>query len=441
MTRRIAAGIAKARWLAAAPCARLASRTLDLAIAGAAILAVLPLGTARALWAFTTTGRVFDTEPQVGDAHHSFQRISFAGSGPGAQLPGLLNVLRGDLAIAGPRALTPTGAHTVPISDRIRFDARPGLVSPFQLQRSMGIAYETESTSDRNFVLGRTIGNDLALILRSVLAAAIGGSERSASKHLHLFGVRIDNMSMDSAIEALIDAASTGNSLRAAFVNADCMNKSARQLDYRASLNAADLVLGDGIGIRVAARILGKQVEANVNGTDLFPLLCERAAEKGLPIFLLGARPGVARAAGDAMRSRYPGLEIAGCRNGYWSKEEEDDVIDGIAASGAAILLVALGAPTQDLWIERHQDRLRVPVGLGVGGLFDFYSGRIPRAPLWLREIGLEWVWRLLQEPSRMWRRYVVGNPLFLLRVLVQRLGLNQGKRTRNTTPSPEASS
>jgi N-acetylglucosaminyldiphosphoundecaprenol N-acetyl-beta-D-mannosaminyltransferase len=148
--------------------------------------------------------------------------------------------------------------------------------------------------------------------------------------------------------------------------------------------------------------------------------LCESAARAGLPIYLLGARPGIARAAADAMVQRYPELVVAGARDGYFQSDEEPGVVDAINASGARILLVAFGAPRQELWIARWRDRLEVPVAMGVGGLFDFYSGRIARAPVWMREIGLEWVYRLMQEPGRMWRRYVIGNPLFLYRVWQQ---------------------
>jgi len=137
----------------------------------------------------------------------------------------------------------------------------------------------------------------------------------------------------------------------------------------------------------------------------------------GRSLFLLGARPGVAAAAAQSMRQRYPALRIAGTRDGYFDAAEEPAVIEQINASGADILLVAFGAPRQDLWLHQHRDVLAPPVRMGVGGLFDFYSGRIPRAPEWMREIGLEWAYGLLQEPGRMWRRYVIGNPLFLYRV------------------------
>jgi lipopolysaccharide/colanic/teichoic acid biosynthesis glycosyltransferase len=121
------------------------------------------------------------------------------------------------------------------------------------------------------------------------------------------------------------------------------------------------------------------------------------------------------------MQQRYPGLEIAGTRDGFFTPEQEAEIIADINASGAAILLVGFGAPKQELWLSRVKQSLASPVCMGVGGLFDYYSGRIPRAPLWLREMGLEWAWRFCQEPMRMWRRYLVGNPLFIYRVLRQR--------------------
>ena len=160
---------------------------------------------------------------------------------------------------------------------------------------------------------------------------------------------------------------------------------------------------------------------ANINGTDLFPRLCEKAATEGVSLFLLGAKPGVAEAVSENMRKRFPALSIAGVRDGYFKPEETGQVLDEINSSNADILLVAFGAPKQELWLAEHRHKLTACVYLGVGGLFDFYSGRLPRAPVWMREIGMEWTWRLLQEPGRMWRRYLIGNPLFLYRVWLQR--------------------
>jgi N-acetylglucosaminyldiphosphoundecaprenol N-acetyl-beta-D-mannosaminyltransferase len=204
------------------------------------------------------------------------------------------------------------------------------------------------------------------------------------------------------------------------------LNIAWRDPAYKATLRACDRVFADGIGLRLGGRMLGVELRDNVNGTDMYPLLCQAAAKAGRSLYLLGARPGVAAAAAAAMRTRFPGLIIAGARDGYFSADEEDAVIEAINRSGAAILLVAMGAPRQEQWIARHRARLLPPIAMGVGGLFDFYSGRIRRAPPWMRKTGLEWVYRLLQEPGRMWRRYLIGNPLFLYRVSRQRAGLDR---------------
>jgi N-acetylglucosaminyldiphosphoundecaprenol N-acetyl-beta-D-mannosaminyltransferase len=137
-------------------------------------------------------------------------------------------------------------------------------------------------------------------------------------------------------------------------------------------------------------------------------------------MFFLGARAGIAELAAQNMQGRYPDLCIAGTHDGYFSPEEESGVIRTINESGAKILFVAFGAPRQELWLAQHHEALAPSLRLGVGAALDFYSGSIPRAPQWLREIGFEWAYRLYLEPGRMWRRYVVGNPLFLYRVWLQ---------------------
>jgi N-acetylglucosaminyldiphosphoundecaprenol N-acetyl-beta-D-mannosaminyltransferase len=234
-------------------------------------------------------------------------------------------------------------------------------------------------------------------------------------------GIRIHNLTMSEAVETIVDWGRDTDQRQVAFLNADCANIAWRDPQYAAILNDADLTLGDGIGIKVAAKALGLQLKQNVNGTDLFPRLCD--AFQGQPggLFLLGARPGIAEAVAGWVTERYPGAKIAGFHDGYFSPSEEPRVVDEIRKSGATVLLVALGAPNQDRWISRNLASTGVKVAMGVGGLFDFYSGRIPRAPQWLREMGLEWVYRLCQEPGRMWRRYLLGNLAFLYHVAIQR--------------------
>jgi N-acetylglucosaminyldiphosphoundecaprenol N-acetyl-beta-D-mannosaminyltransferase len=303
----------------------------------------------------------------------------------------------------------------------VRFSVRPGVISPFQVRGRIGLAHERESAMDRELVYGQTIGGDLGLAARSLVSGVLGGSNpRDTPPMLNLFGIPIVNTTMDEAVQWVVDQASGEVTRSLAFVNPDCLNIAWTHTQYRDVLRTSDRVLPDGIGIHLGCRMLGQGLRANVNGTDMFPRLCEAAARGRLPIYLLGARPGIARAAADAMLRRYPDLMVAGVRDGYFQPDEDARVLDAINESGARILLVAFGAPRQELWIAQRRDRLQVPVAMGVGGLFDFYSGRIPRAPVWMREIGLEWVYRLMQEPGRMWRRYVIGNPLFLYRVWQQ---------------------
>lgn len=237
------------------------------------------------------------------------------------------------------------------------------------------------------------------------------------ARRIELLGIPLDNLTMAEAVEAILDRLDSPAPQQVCFVNADCVNLACRHPEYLDVLRCADLVFADGVGMRLAGIALGKRIRENVNGTDLFPHLCAALQRTGKSIFLLGARPGVAEGVCRWIERHYPRVAVAGCEHGYFSADQEQAVIQTVADSGADVLLVAFGAPRQELWIRRHLDALGVKVAIGVGGLFDFYSGRIPRAPGWMRRIGLEWLYRLAQEPGRLWRRYLLGNPRFLLRV------------------------
>ncbi|PWM75394.1 MAG: glycosyltransferase, partial [Lentisphaerae bacterium] len=182
-------------------------------------------------------------------------------------------------------------------------------------------------------------------------------------------------------------------------------------------------VLADGIGLVIAGKLTGQRLRENINGSDMYPHLCEMAEKNGFSIYLLGARPGVAETMRRKTLESYPLLKFAGVRDGCFDLDAgAEQVVAAINASGADILLVAFGVPRQEKWLERWGEQLAAPVRIGVGGLFDFYSGRIRRAPLWMREIGMEWSFRLLMEPRRLFKRYIIGNPLFLWRVVRRQL-------------------
>lgn len=239
-----------------------------------------------------------------------------------------------------------------------------------------------------------------------------------AREPTRLFGLPLVNADPEEAAYAIVQRAARGARSTIAFINAHCVNTLKSDPTYARALSHADALLPDGSGLSLAARMAGKRIANNLNGTDLFPLICREAAAEEQGLFLLGGQPGVAAAASATMRQMVPGLDICGSRHGFFSSDEEDALIARINSSGASILMVGLGVPHQEKWIARNRDRIDVPVILGVGGLFDYYSHRIPRAPQWMRSIGQEWVWRLMQEPRRMAGRYLLGNPLFIGRAI-----------------------
>ena len=242
--------------------------------------------------------------------------------------------------------------------------------------------------------------------------------QRPWSRHTfaktELFGLPLINASMADAADAIIADAASGRRQTINFVNAHCVNTAQRDGAYAGALQSSDMLLPDGSGIRIAAKLAGREMGANLNGTDLFPELCARAAKTGEMIYLLGGTPGTATAAAAEMQRRYPGLKVAGTHHGFFSPSEEAAVIEKINQARPAILFVGFGVPLQEKWIARNRNALQATVVLGVGGLFDYYSGNVQRAPLPFRKTGCEWLWRLMKEPRRLAGRYLAGNAVFL---------------------------
>lgn len=340
------------------------------------------------------------------------------------RLPALLNVLRGEMSLVGPRAAGPQELSLKDRRARRRLDVAPGLVCLWWIRRRTNIAYGEELDADWEYLESRGLATDSGIALRAVTAALYGESPAAVSGRLRILGIPVDNLSMQQALDAIAGrlSAHDGPAWQVCFVNADCANLACRDAVYAGVLEGSQLRLADGIGLKLAGRILGRPVRENVNGTDLFPRLCRALEGTAARLFLLGGRPGVAEGVRDWLGRHHPRLAVVGCCQGYFPQGEGADVARRIAATGADLLLVALGAPHQERWIRRHLPATGAKVAIGVGGLFDFYAGRIARAPLWVREIGLEWVYRLWREPRRMWRRYLVGNGVFLARVLAERL-------------------
>lgn len=248
------------------------------------------------------------------------------------------------------------------------------------------------------------------------------GQAPGPSMPVDVLGLRFEDATLAEAADRLIEYAAAGLRRQVFFVNAHCVNVACRDRDYHAVLSNGRMLFADGLGMAIAARLWGVRFRDNVNGTDLFPLLCERAAASDVPMAFLGAQPGIAERCAERMRERFPGLRVVWTHHGYYPAADQARIVREINRSGAALLLVAKGVPRQELWIARHGPELSAPVLMGVGALFDFYSGAVPRCPARLRELRMEWLFRLLVEPRRLFGRYVLGNPLFLYRVIERRV-------------------
>lgn len=367
----------------------------------------------------------------------AFRALSIVDRSGRRRILWLPNIISGRLALIGPEPSRTASAKTT---------RRPGLVRPSRVRRAVGISHQSDADDDETFFSTATIRQRAGLLLSFALSGLMSvraSTEVLAEPVIDLFGVRINAITMQQAVLKIVDWSATDNypSMKiVSFVNPDCLNKAIENREYHYLLGRSDLVLPDGSGLRIAANLLGLPMHDNVNGTDLFPLLCEEAARKGQSLFLFGGLPGIAERAASAMQDRFPKLQIAGCLDGFTCNDDNEAIVNAINDSGADIVLVGLGAPLQEKWLHQHRGRLNAAVALGVGGLFDYYSGHISRAPLWLRQAGLEWVWRILQEPGAKWRRYIFGNPIFLWRVFLEQRARRVGievLRLQQALPDP----
>lgn len=249
-------------------------------------------------------------------------------------------------------------------------------------------------------------------------SSALWDSTAPHDRGFDVLGMTFTNVPLREASADLVEEARSGRRTRAVFVNAHVMNCAWADTAYWQTVASAHRRFADGSGLAIAARMAGKAFVDNVNGTDMLPVLCDQALRAGKTVYLLGGVPEAAAGSAATLAKLGYGAAIAGAHHGHFTKggAEEQAVIAAINESGAAIVLVGLGVPLQDQWIEVNAGRFNAPVLVGVGGLFDFYSGRASRAPQLLRTLGLEWTWRLAREPSRMWKRYIIGNVTFLAR-------------------------
>jgi len=297
--------------------------------------------------------------------------------------------------------------------------SRAGIFSLYDLHLKTGLTIMSKAKLLEQQLNGN-LADYITLIIKSFMAICLYGqtvNKLKTASHLPLFGLKVNNASMEDAVKWITDTNTKLNKTQIGFfINANSINLSIEKTQFFKELSKANALFADGSGMRLAAKRAGYLLNDNNNGTDMLPHLCKRCVENNQSIYLFGAAPGVASKAANTLVSQFPELNIAGTEHGFNADNNDEQIITAINNSGCDILLVAMGSPLQEQWLLKHRDQLQCKTALAVGGLFDSYSGTISRSPMWLREIGMEWVWRLLQEPSNKFNRYVIGNPLFLYR-------------------------
>lgn len=247
-----------------------------------------------------------------------------------------------------------------------------------------------------------------------------------------ILDVGVETAAPGRLLREIVGYARRGEHRRVSYVNAHVLNQAQSIPELGGALRSSDLVYCDGYGVRLAARMIGLPVPHRMTGADWIAGLAGLCEAEGLSLYLLGSSPGASAEAAERLRRWYPRLEVSGTHHGYFDIDSphSERVLEHIAERRPDILLVGMGTPLQELWVHRWFDRIEADVVWTVGGLFDYVSGRMPRAPHWMADHGLEWIFRLALEPRRMWRRYLLGNPAFLWRVLEERRRRSGGTDT-----------
>jgi N-acetylglucosaminyldiphosphoundecaprenol N-acetyl-beta-D-mannosaminyltransferase len=252
-------------------------------------------------------------------------------------------------------------------------------------------------------------------------------SMQPTKESINILGVSIGTKTSRELIDYIIHAIQAKERVLLAYINIHAINLAQQQPWFKDYLNQASLTFCDGYGIKLGARLLGYHIRERFTPPDWLPELASICAQKGFRLYFLGARPGVADQAARKLVSQYPQLLIAGISHGYFDKtpgsQENELLLQTINGLDVDILVVGMGMPAQEKWLVENWARLNCRVALPIGAAFDYLAGTTQRAPRWLTDHGFEWLGRLLIEPGRLWKRYIVGIPVFLVNILRQRFG------------------
>ncbi len=228
------------------------------------------------------------------------------------------------------------------------------------------------------------------------------------------YNVKMDILDTPETLQKFEEFIGSDTARTVFFINAHCFNIAQNNEEYRKVINSADILLNDGIGIKLGAALLGQKIRENMNGTDFIPVALQFAAKKNLNVYFLGAGKGVAEAAKEKIEKKIQGLNIVGVHDGYFDSAEESKIIEEINRKQVDMLIVGMGVPKQELWVSENTSRFKtVKICIAGGAILDFMAERFKRAPVFMQNAGLEWLFRLYNEPKRLFKRYAVGIPLF----------------------------
>ncbi len=246
--------------------------------------------------------------------------------------------------------------------------------------------------------------------------------EPGSGRRIELLGTRVDALTFQETVERIEEIVRARRPTQHVVLNAAKIVAVRRDPVLKRIVEGCGLINADGTAVVWASRILGVPLPERVTGVDLMQALIRKAAECNWGIFFLGARPEVLEALVRRVREQFPGVRVAGWKDGYFGEDQSPGIIRAIAASRADLLFVGLPSPRKEFWLQENLEALNVPFCMGVGGSFDVFAGVVRRAPGWIQAAGMEWLFRLLQEPRRLWKRYLVTNSRFVLLVAVELL-------------------
>jgi N-acetylglucosaminyldiphosphoundecaprenol N-acetyl-beta-D-mannosaminyltransferase len=237
-------------------------------------------------------------------------------------------------------------------------------------------------------------------------------------KRINFFGVEMDIITLKESLNQISEFIEERQPVQHVVVNVAKLVYAQKDARLKEIINACPLINVDGAGIILGAKFLGINIPERVAGIDLMHKLIEYSASKGYRIYFFGAEERVVSEVVNIYKEKCPELIIAGYRNGYYDEDEEETIVENIKNSKADILFVAMGSPKKEIFLSKYSKKMEVPFTMGVGGSFDVVAGKVKRAPIWMQRMHSEWLYRVIQEPKRMWKRYLVTNSIFLGMIL-----------------------